>query len=230
MTKVTLLETDEQKILAQLQGKTVITTTEMAINYTQQYTEQFKEHREKQGKPVVKHNDAMIKVFYLVDALLEQMDVLIDDAFFVQKTKQIAKNFVQQLEKYNQNIYSCSESGNNKIREIIAEQFEIHNIVSNIHNLYYTELLELLKKYEDGHKTELIVKDILNTQYAMFKDFELPDIVRKQVLRVEENADNFNILHLAEVVTREKVMALKQLNPKTLDVLDKIFRNAQIKW
>jgi hypothetical protein len=172
----------------------------------------------------------MIKVFYLVDALLEHMDNLVDEGFFKQKTKQLAKNFILQLEKYNQNIYSCSPDGNDKIRELIAEQFEAHSIIDNIHNLYHPELLELLKKYEAGHKTDLLVEEILNTQYAMFKDFELPDIVRKQVLRIEPNADSFNILHLAEIVTREKVMALKQLNPKTVEILDKIYRNAQIKW
>jgi hypothetical protein len=64
----------------------------------------------------------------------------------------------------------------------------------------------------------------------MFKDFELPDIVKKQVLRVCPEAESFNILHLSEVVTREKLEKLPKISPKTLEIMDKIMRNAQITW
>jgi hypothetical protein len=131
---------------------------------------------------------------------------------------------------YNAKMYSGSEKMTNQVQEIIAEQEEIWATVNNIHSIYYTEFLSILKKYEEGHSVETINKSILDSQFAMFKDFELPDIVKKQVLRVCPEAEHFNILHLSEVVTREKLEKLPKISPKTLEIMDKIMRNAQISW
>jgi hypothetical protein len=60
MTKVTLIQTEEQKALAYLQGKTVITANELALNYPETYVLEMKQHRELEGKPVQKHNDSIL--------------------------------------------------------------------------------------------------------------------------------------------------------------------------
>lgn len=227
LTKIT---SDKQKAKAIQENKKVFTATELAIERPSIYAKQMQENKVNEGLRIAKHNDSIVKVFYHVDMLLSLMDNLLDEGAFVQNVKAKAKLFVKELESYNNKMYSVSESGQKQVGELINEQERLHQLITETHNIYYPDLLEILELYHSTRNKDAVIKTVLNNQYALFKDFEIPDIVRKQVLRVEPNADSFNILHLAEIMPREKVMQLPKLNPKTIDVLDKMFRNAQIKW
>jgi len=211
-------------------SKKTIDATTLAIEYPTKYKDEMEKQRNTVYRNLVQQNEAMSKIFYHVDVLISLMDKCIEQDWFKQEIKAKGNTFLKALESYNSKMYSGSEKMTNQVQEIIAEQEEIWATVNNIHSIYYTEFLSILKKYEEGHSIEEINKSILDSQFAMFKDFHIEAIVRQQVKRIEPNADHFNILHLSEVVTREKLSKLSKLNPLTMEVMDKIMRNAQISW
>lgn len=227
LTKIT---SDKQKAKAIAENKKVLTASELAVQKPHLYNKKMQEMKANEGIKTNKHNDSVCKVFYHVDTLLSLMDDLLDEGVFVQNLKAKAKLFLKELESYNTKMYSVSEKSQAQVMEVITEQEQLFDLITNTHNIYYQDLFEILTEYNKTRNKDEVIKSILASQYALFKDFEIPEIVRKQVLRIEKNADSFTVLHLAEVVTREKVLNLPKLNPKTLDVLDKMFKNAQIKW
>ena len=212
------------------EDKEVVSSTTLAVEYPKQYKNEMEKQREGIYSKLVAQNEAMSKIFYHVDMLMTLLDKCIDEQYFKHEVKAKATTLLKFVEMYNAKMYSGSEKMTSQVTEIIAEQEEIWATVNNIHSIYYTEFLGILKKYEEGHSIEEINKSILDSQFAMFKDFELPDIVKKQVLRVCPEAESFNILHLSEIVTREKLEKLPKISPKTLEIMDKIMRNAQISW
>ena len=212
------------------EDKIVVSSTTLAVEYPAKYQKEMQMQREGIYSKLVAQNEAMSKIFYHVDMLMSLLDKCIDEQYFKHEVKAKANALLKFVEMYNAKMYSGSEKMTSQVQEIIAEQEEIWATVNNIHSIYYTEFLSILKKYEEGHSVETINKSILDSQFAMFKDFELPDIVKKQVLRVCPEAEHFNILHLSEVVTREKLEKLPKISPKTLEIMDKIMRNAQISW
>jgi hypothetical protein len=212
------------------EDKIVVSSTTLAVEYPAKYQKEMQLQREGIYSKLVQQNEAMSKIFYHVDMLMSLLDKCIDEQYFKHEVKAKANALLKFVEMYNAKMYSGSEKMTSQVQEIIAEQEEIWATVNNIHSIYYTEFLSILKKYEEGHSVETINKSILDSQFAIFKDFHIEAIVRQQVKRIEPNADHFNILHLSEVVTREKLSKLSKLNPLTMEVMDKIMRNAQISW
>jgi len=208
----------------------VLNGYELALKHPAVYEKEMQKSRKTEGVAIEKHNDSVIKIFYHVDMLLSLMDDVLDSGVLVQNIKAKAKLFLRELESYNSNMYAVSNKGVEQVNELITEQEQLHNLINNTHNLYYTDLFDVLTEYNKTKSKEQVINLILENKYALFKDYELPDIVRKQVLRIEPEADKFTIIHLSELVTREKVENLRGLNHKTLEVLDKMFRNAQVKW
>lgn len=222
------ITSQKQKKQAIQENKQIITASEIAIQDPKFYAKAMQEKRKNEGLPAAKYNDSFIKIFYHIDKLLTLMDDL--EGVFTHNLKASSKRFVKDLESYNSNTFPKTENGQNQYFEAVGEQEKLYDLINQTHNIYYKDLGEILEKYNEFHNKDLIIQKILDAQYSLFGDYEIDEKVRKQVLRIEPNADFFNILHLTEVVTREKVLALPKLNQKTLEVLDKIFRNAQIKW
>ena len=214
-----------------IQPKKVNATT-LAIEYPAKYKKEMQLQREGIYTKLVQQNEVLPKIFYHVDVLISLLDSCLGEDYFKHELRAKAKALLKLVESYNAKMYSpeTSEKCQIQISEVITEQEEIFNIVNNVHSIYYTELLKILKNYEEGHSVETINKSILDSQFAMFKDFHIETIVKQQVKRIEPNADYFNILHLSEIVTREKLSKLSKLNPLTMEVMDKIMRNAQISW
>ena len=227
-TKYKAITSKKQKKKAIEEGKEIVTASEITVQDPSFYKKAMDEKRKNEGLPAAKYNDSFIKIFYHVDKLITLMDDL--DGVFTHGLKASSKRFVKELESYNSNTFPKTEHGQQQYFEAVGEQEKLYDLIDNCHNIYYKDLGEILEKYNEFHNKDLIIQKILEAQYSLFRDYEIDEKVRKQILRIEPNADFFNILHLSEVVTREKVLALPKLNQKTLDVLDKIFRNAQIKW
>lgn len=225
---LTQVKNNKQKQKAIKEGNQILTASDVAVKYPDFYKKAMQEKRIKEGLPFAKYNDSFNKIAYHIDKMFTLLDDL--DDFFVHTLKAKANGFIKELESLNTKTFPLKDESQLQFFEIIKEQEQLFDLITNTHNIYYQDLLEILTEYNKTRNKESVIKSILDSQYALFKDFEIPEIVRKQVLRIEKNADSFTVLHLSEVVTREKVLNLPKLNPKTLDVLDKMFKNAQIKW
>jgi len=210
--------------------KAIEAFTQLANTDQDKYKKVMANGRKTNGVMVAKHDDSMVKLFYHAQKTLDLLDDVFGKDYLKHEMKRTGNLFLKSLEKFNNEMYQCSEKDQKTTMMLEEEQRKIFDLVTQTHNIYYPNLFEILTEYNKAKNRDAIIKQILDSQYAMFKDFEIPDIVVKQVLRIEPNALNMNILHLSEVVTRKKMMNLPRLNERTIDVITKMMNNAQINW
>lgn len=222
------ITSQKQKKQAIQENKQIITASEIAIQDPKFYAKAMLDKRKNESYPTAKYNDSFIKVFYHVDKLLSLMDDL--DGLFTHNLKASAKRFTKDLESYNSNTFPKTERGQNQYFLAVGEQEKLYDLINQTHNIYYKDLGEILDLYNETHNKEVVIKKILDAQFSLFKEYSIDPKIKAQCRRIDKNCESYNILHLAEIITREKLENLKGVRQETIETMDKIFRNAQISW
>jgi hypothetical protein len=177
----------------------------------------------------IKHSDTYIKLFYDVIRCLDKIDHLLNHDSLKQEMKKYAKLFLQPLEKFNNAMFQVSEISERKVLDLIKEREEIENVIDSIHESYYPTLLESLKKFAETKNSDEICKKYNDAQYLLFKDYILPENVKKIILKLVPEANNITILHLYELLKREDVEK-RTKKTETVETIEKLFEMAYLKW
>lgn len=209
-----------------------MTTGELAVKRPIDYKKLMTEASVTQMK-YLQHNESVKKLLGQVDAMITEMDKMITHDILRHKLKSSAKNFIRELESWNSANYHDAIKTNTieQTNEYINEHEEIQSLIQDVHTDYRPHLIEVLKTFiENGYNTEETNKRVAKEQFTLLKEFFAPDIVKKQLKRIDENIFEYTVIHVSEVITREQVLNLPKVDPLTIDFLDKMFRYCRLQW
>lgn len=213
-------------------GANKLTTNELAVQRPQEYKEVMNKAKLKQLE-YLQHNESVKKLLGQIDTMLVEMDKMMTHDIFRHKLKASAKNFVRELESWNSANYhdAVRTSTIEATNEYINEHEQITEIFQSIHTDYRPHLIDVLNKFiECGYDTETVNKRVSKEQFSLLKDFFAPDLVKKQLKRIDPNIFEYNVMHVNEVLTREKVMSLPKIDKLTIEFLEKLFNYCRLKW
>lgn len=177
----------------------------------------------------IRHSDTYIKLFYDVTRCLDKIDFLLENDLLKQDMKRTAKMFLKELERFNNAMFLVEEESQLKVVKLIKEREEIENVINNIHESFYPILLEKLKQYSETKNTDLICKTHNDAQFTLFKDYILPENVKKIILNLVPEAENITLIHLCELLKREDVEK-RARKKETVETIEKLFQMAYLKW
>lgn len=209
-----------------------LTTNELATKRPAEYQKLMQGAKNKQLE-YLQHNESVKKLLGQIDTMIVEMDNMMTHDIFRHKLKSAAKNFVRELESWNSANYhdAVKTSTMEQTNEYINEYEQIQDIFQSIHTDYRPHLIDVLNKFiESGYDTEKVNKRVAKEQFTLLKEFFAPDIVKKQLKRIDENIFDYTVMHVSEIITREQVLNLKKVDPLTVEFLEKLFNYCRLSW